>query len=653
MMDDIAGTNALSAEEWTEVVSSFEDFYVTQRVDKGSSIEKPMWLKVHNIGRDNCPVVLGAARWNVGDDQEASAAHRNSTCMFTFRSRGSYQGHMRVQNKHYVSSPGRGRYGTDEQRCSALAPEFAHICNRLQHIDALFDHTEIAVEEAWLSVGVICMVVVLLVGFTATFNMAIDDLVVKPISRIMEKLRTSTEVVLKSVKSMEQDEEEDDEDSSLSEADVLERMVNKLARIVQKSMGNKMKDMLEASGGQIDATTTAWLSTSYSGGLEGGTELLAKGVVTLDNTTRPSTLEVVHVLPVDADVINSFEFDVLALDEKQLTVIIRYIFSRKHLLREFGVRGDVFDTFVEKIRSGYRPEPRYHSFHHGCDVMHTVYRFLDVTGAAEYMTNLEFFASLVAALAHDVGHPGVNNGFLVRTKDELALLHNDMSPLENMHAATLYEIMRDPNNDIMAALSDEHWKKCRKQILTCILQTDMAFHFDNLKKLDMFEEVSGSEVVSFLSKRAAGDSTCLVPDCLADPATRLLLQETFLHAADLSNPVKPPHAYENWVERVTDEFFAQGDLEKSLGLLASPMCDRETTNIPTMQIGFIDFIITPFYSSLFKLFPGGLRPLAVNLEMNYSHFARLHIAEEPNDGKKFNEKIAKMHAQLAFARELV
>jgi hypothetical protein len=37
-------------------------------------------------------------------------------------------------------------------------------------------------------------------------------------------------------------------------------------------------------------------------------------------------------------------------------------------------------------------------------------------------------ALLVGSLAHDVGHPGVNNVYLVKAKHELALQHNDRSP---------------------------------------------------------------------------------------------------------------------------------------------------------------------------------------------------------------------------------
>ena len=57
-------------------------------------------------------------------------------------------------------------------------------------------------------------------------------------------------------------------------------------------------------------------------------------------------------------------------------------------------------------------------------------------------TQLEVFAALVAAIIHDVDHPGRNNQFLVSTEDSLAILYNDESVLENHHLAVAFELMK-------------------------------------------------------------------------------------------------------------------------------------------------------------------------------------------------------------------
>jgi 3',5'-cyclic-nucleotide phosphodiesterase len=97
-------------------------------------------------------------------------------------------------------------------------------------------------------------------------------------------------------------------------------------------------------------------------------------------------------------------------------------------------------------------------------------------------SSLEIFSILIASIAHDVGHPGVNNVFLIKSKHELALMHNDRSPLENMHCSLLYEILKKPNANIFSNLSDMQWRESRKIILNIILGTDMAFHFEQISK---------------------------------------------------------------------------------------------------------------------------------------------------------------------------
>lgn len=50
-------------------------------------------------------------------------------------------------------------------------------------------------------------------------------------------------------------------------------------------------------------------------------------------------------------------------------------------------------------------------------------------------------AFLLSAISHDLGHPGVNNPFLINTLDKLAIRYNDKSILENMHVAKAYQII--------------------------------------------------------------------------------------------------------------------------------------------------------------------------------------------------------------------
>ncbi|GFR61551.1 cAMP-specific 3',5'-cyclic phosphodiesterase [Elysia marginata] len=80
-------------------------------------------------------------------------------------------------------------------------------------------------------------------------------------------------------------------------------------------------------------------------------------------------------------------------------------------------------------------------------------------------------------------------------------------------------------------------------------------------------------------------------------ATALEVLQNMVHCSDLSSPTKPLDLYKLWVDRLMNEFFRQGDLERQQGLDISPMCDRHTATIEKSQVGFIDYIVHPLWET--------------------------------------------------------
>lgn len=60
--------------------------------------------------------------------------------------------------------------------------------------------------------------------------------------------------------------------------------------------------------------------------------------------------------------------------------------------------------------------------------------------------------------------------------------------------------------------------------------------------------------------------------------------QNLVHCADLSNPTKPLDIYRQWTDRIIEEFFKQGDLERQKGIDISPMCDRLTASVERSQV---------------------------------------------------------------------
>ena len=65
-----------------------------------------------------------------------------------------------------------------------------------------------------------------------------------------------------------------------------------------------------------------------------------------------------------------------------------------------------------------------------------------------------------------------------------------------------------------------------------------------------------------------------------------------------------------------EEFFRQGDAERTRHLDISPMCDRLTATIEKTQVGFIDYIVHPLWETWAELVHPGCQDILDCLEYN-------------------------------------
>ncbi|KAG2497634.1 hypothetical protein HYH03_004373 [Edaphochlamys debaryana] len=95
-----------------------------------------------------------------------------------------------------------------------------------------------------------------------------------------------------------------------------------------------------------------------------------------------------------------------------------------------------------------------------------------------YLDPLGLLAAYLAAIVHDLGHPGLTGDFLVATSAPLALRYNDRSPLEAHHASAAFSLMAErPDLDALAPLGREQRAALRKLVIDLVLGTDMKQHF--------------------------------------------------------------------------------------------------------------------------------------------------------------------------------
>ena len=304
-----------------------------------------------------------------------------------------------------------------------------------------------------------------------------------------------------------------------------------------------------------------------------------------------------------------FEFENKVGKQNTLLLIGRYIFN----YFKFGdvVNQIKYDNWVDKIAKGYNRKNFYHHDLHAADIAHTSYIYLRY-GLIHEMAKLDtsmICVIIMSCICHDYKHPGVNNNFLIDTDNEIALNYNDFSVLENMHVSEAFKLMRtNPNCNVFEGFDKEKYKQFRKQMILCVLATDMTKH---------------SSAIKFLNKLLSEDNK-------PENNDKQDYMNLVVHTADISNPTKKFDIYFNWAKLIVEEFYSQGDKEKKLGLKCS--CDRTKVTIYKNQLGFIDFVELPFFGLVSKAFPK-LDYLLLNLNDNKQ---RIKLLEEKNNKK--NEK---------------
>ena len=308
---------------------------------------------------------------------------------------------------------------------------------------------------------------------------------------------------------------------------------------------------------------------------------------------------------------NIFEFDKSVGRENTLVLIGKYIFN--YFDFEEIINQSKFNNWCKKISEGYNRNNSYHTDLHAADITHTSYIFFKEGLINEIikLDNSSICALFLSCICHDYKHPGLNNNYLIETNNEIAIRYNDYSILENMHISETFKLIHSNKSyNIFENFEKEKYKKMRKQMISCVLTTDMSNH---KKSLD------------FMNK-------CLNENNQIQEDDKQNYMNLIVHSADISNPTKTFDIYYKWAELVVEEFYQQGDKEKELGLNCS--CDRNKISLYKSQLGFIDYVEIPFYTLFVKVFPK-LNFLYENLDNNRK---RIQLLEEESNEKKEEKK---------------
>lgn len=265
-------------------------------------------------------------------------------------------------------------------------------------------------------------------------------------------------------------------------------------------------------------------------------------------------------------------------------------------------------AFLLATRRQYKHERQvhYHNWRHAVDVTQSIYCFLlevhlapsdremkhsESDRAVERLLSAEDgLVLLVSAIGHDVGHPGVNNAFLVASNHPLAQMYNDKSVLENYHGAAYSQLLR------------RHWPSLssisgfRSTLLSNILSTDMQRHFEFMGSLgELKEKIEKSE--QSVDDWSEKDRT----------STRELILALLMKAADISNVARPFEVSSEWAKILMNEFARQGELESELDiptcLFGGPPNKEDHLAAAQSQNGFIGLFGYPLFMGICEIMP--------------------------------------------------
>ncbi|CAK9804564.1 cGMP-dependent 3',5'-cyclic phosphodiesterase [Anthophora plagiata] len=293
---------------------------------------------------------------------------------------------------------------------------------------------------------------------------------------------------------------------------------------------------------------------------------------------------------------NKFQFSPRNIPYKHMPCYTIKMFDDLGLIKYWKLKLSTLARFVLYVKKGYRDAP-YHNWMHAFSVAHFAYLLMKNLNLINenYMTHLEALVFLVSCLCHDIDHRGTNNSFQTKCSTVLASLYSsEGSVMERHHLAQTMCILNTEGCNIFENFNSKEYSEALDLLRNNILATDLAAHFRTVEK----------QVEMIRNKFDKNDIK-----------QRKLLFDMLMTCCDLSDQTKQWKVSKKTAEHIYDEFFSQGDLEKSMGSCPIEMMDRERASIPDLQVQFITNIVLPLFINLSALFPM-VQPLVDVLKEN-------------------------------------
>ncbi|XP_062972405.1 dual 3',5'-cyclic-AMP and -GMP phosphodiesterase 11A [Elgaria multicarinata webbii] len=302
--------------------------------------------------------------------------------------------------------------------------------------------------------------------------------------------------------------------------------------------------------------------------------------------------------------IDNIHFDDFSLDMDAMITAALRMFMELGMVQKFKIDYETLCRWLLTVRKNYRMV-LYHNWRHAFNVCQLMFAMLTTAGFQEILAEIEILALIVGCLCHDLDHRGTNNAFQAKSGSALAQLYGTSATLEHHHFNHAVMILQSEGHNIFANLSSKDYSDLMQLLKKSILATDLTLYFE--RRAEFFELVN------------KGDYNWKVK------SQREIFRSMLMTACDLGAATKPWEISRQVAELVTNEFFEQGDRERSeLKLTPSAIFDRNRKDeLPRLQLEWIDSICMPLYQVLVKV-NGKLKPMLDSVVANRKKWEELH-----------------------------
>ncbi|PHJ24638.1 3 5 -cyclic nucleotide phosphodiesterase domain-containing protein [Cystoisospora suis] len=313
---------------------------------------------------------------------------------------------------------------------------------------------------------------------------------------------------------------------------------------------------------------------------------------------------------VAVEFIFSWDFDMSCLDQNLSAKLAYELLIWCADKAQINVPLESCTKLVLSVQQNYYNNP-FHNFNHALHAAQAVLLITKDLSFQQWFTYEDKFIIMLAALGHDIGHPGVTNEFLISMRSFTSILFNETAVLENYHSLLFLDLLKNPDLDILRMLAPEAVQKARQRIIGAILATDKAL---DMKLLDLLMELRNK------------NDKVPVPASLLEPSIR---DACLIHAADHALALLNFPLYRKWAERMLIEMHFQNTMDEALKLPRSyPGISRlSEATLAGSQVILIDSHYLPFFSTLAWFFPGDLDMRVSVMKANAAFWQHLRDEE--------------------------